>query len=44
MHLQIVNALPILEKDPAVTCVSVHNMMKADFVADDILRGVRRLL
>lgn len=41
--LQILTALPILEKDPCVTCISVHNLMKADFVADDILRGVRSL-
>ena len=38
--VQIMAALPVLEKDPAVTCISVHNCMKADFVADDIIRAV----
>ena len=39
--VQITNALLVLEKDPCVTCISVHNTFKHDFVADDILRGVR---
>jgi hypothetical protein len=34
------SALVILEKDPAVACISVH-ALKPDFVADDILRAVR---
>lgn len=36
-------ALEILEKDPAVACISVHNQTKVDFVADDLIRAVRIL-
>lgn len=41
--LQIITAMTILEKDPCVSCITVHNKAKADFVADDILRAVRFL-
>lgn len=39
--MQIMNTLIVLEKDPMVSCVSVHNHMKPDFTADDIIHGVR---